>query len=62
MFSNHSKHLISITFEGGTWVVVNSNIWWISFTSKMLRINCCRLLKIIKSFIPDIIDLSKELG
>ena len=28
MLSNLSKHLITISFE-----VVNSNIWWISFTS-----------------------------
>jgi hypothetical protein len=29
---------------------------------QMQRINCCRLLKIIKSLLSDIIDLSKELG
>ena len=29
---------------------------------QMQWINCCRLLKIIKSLLPDIIDLSEELG
>jgi hypothetical protein len=33
MDSNLSKHLNSISFEGGAFVVVNSNIWLISFTS-----------------------------
>ncbi len=28
---------------------------------QMQRIKCCRLLKIIKSLLPDIIDLSEEL-